>query len=369
MGQFNTGFENSYTPVQPGGGAIPAFGGTGGSVGPTPGASYGPAQGPSANPAAGAAGFNNPSAPATPPATPPSSNAFGTSGWKPSFESNLGGYNPSQYASLETSNQLAQALGANVSQTKMGPGSPFNVPNQNSLSFGTDSNLNAGLVAERYAKYGKEAADRMTRDELAMQSKAQAPNADSMGGEYGSWSQFQAKPGGVQALGQGANLGSSVGGNSDWRGPQGGGPQMMTPNPQRDIQPQPFQQGGGGMGGNWHPPGPISMAPQASPHQFPRPQQPSYGNRNNFGGFGGANNFQNANQGSQIQQLLQMLMGGQGGTMQSRGRQSPFQSGTMSGMAGMLNGMQNGGQAFNPMSQGMNYGSGQGLMGYYPRYR
>ena len=136
-------------------------------------------------------------------------NAFGSPGWTPGFSAKAG-YNPSQYADLNTTNQLAQALGGNALQTRMGPGDPFGVPPQNSISFGGDSALNAGLLAERYQKYDRATADAMTRAELAMQGPQQAPNADSNGGSLGSWSQWQGLPGGSQSLGSGANLGSSI---------------------------------------------------------------------------------------------------------------------------------------------------------------
>ena len=124
----------------------------------------------------------------------------------PTFE-NYGGYNPAQYATLATANNLAQQLGGNVMQTRMAPGSPFAVPNQNSIYLGGNDPLNAGLLAQRYAKYDRATADAMTRDEMRMMN----PNA---GPSYGSdTSIFQAMPGGLQNLGNGNAFTSQIGRN------------------------------------------------------------------------------------------------------------------------------------------------------------
>ena len=58
------------------------------------------------------------------------------------------------------------------------------------LDFGGDGQLNAGLMAERYAKYDRATADAMTRAELAYMSPRQNPNEDSQGGSMGSWSMY-----------------------------------------------------------------------------------------------------------------------------------------------------------------------------------
>ena len=124
----------------------------------------------------------------------------------PTFE-NYSGYNPSQYATLNTANNLAQQLGGNVMQTQMAQGSPFAVPNQNSIYLGGNDPLNAGLLAQRYAKYDRATADAMTRDEMRMMN----PNA---GPSYGSdTSIFQSMPGGLQNLGGGNSFTPQIGRN------------------------------------------------------------------------------------------------------------------------------------------------------------
>lgn len=276
-------------------------------------------------------------------------NTFGTSSWTPGFQQNLGGYNPSQYANLDTTNQLAQALGGNALQTRMGPGSPFNVPPQNSIDFGGDSPLNAGLLAERYQKYDKATADAMTRAELAMQGPRQNPNEDSQGGSMGSWSQFQALPGGTKGLGGGANLGSSVGDNQGWRNAGGAGNGGAAP--------------GGGINQ-------FSYSPQQQgyPQQYSSVNNLNYGGQTNqspwqiqqnFGGFGPASNFAQANQGGNPLQMLMQLFGGGGGnlvnTLNTRGRMSPFGygGGPMSSQIG-----------FNSPLSGYNQIGGNGFRGF-----
>lgn len=124
----------------------------------------------------------------------------------PTFE-NYSGYNPAQYATLGTANNLAQQLGGNVMQTQMAQGSPFSVPNQNAVYLGGNDPLNAGLLAQRYAKYDRATADAMTRDEMRMMNPSAGPS-------YGSdTSIFQARPGGAQNLGGGNAFTSQIGRN------------------------------------------------------------------------------------------------------------------------------------------------------------
>lgn len=150
--------------------------------------------------------FGNPDAP---PQTAPSG-GFG-SGWTPSFRTDIPGYNSSQYADLGTTNTLAQQLGGNAVQTQNAGGFSGGPPPQNMISFGGTGVLNAGLLAERYAKYDRATADAMTRAELAMMGQNPGTSeADTQGGSLGFASQFTGLPGGTQAIGQGANLGSSM---------------------------------------------------------------------------------------------------------------------------------------------------------------
>lgn len=150
--------------------------------------------------------------------------------FKPSFQS-VGGYNPSQYADLNTANTLASNLGGNVLQTKMGAGDPFGVPPQASIDFGGGSPLNAGLLAERYAKYDKATADAMTRAELAMQG----PRNDSPDASFAQ--QFQPLTGGTQALAPGANSGFSSAIGTNLRAPTTPSPTPLGSSPPPATSP------------------------------------------------------------------------------------------------------------------------------------
>lgn len=204
----------------------------------------------------------------------------------PSFRNDLSGYNPSQYATTETANNLAQQLGGATMQTRNANNSPLGPPPQNMIDFGGADMLNAGLLAERYAKYDRATADAMTRAELAQMGPRSAPTEDSEGGTLGSWSQYQPVSGGQSFLGQGANLGSSLGATS--RVPERGG---TTPgfNP-RDL--------GRPLGGG---PARIDQHTGGSPFQFQNPNMWAsrysgyripYGNRRYYPGMGAAPRFQ-----------------------------------------------------------------------------
>lgn len=280
-------------------------------------------------PGAEGGGGSNPSATVSSP--------FGSPGWQPQFQQNLGGYNPNQYATLDTANQLAQALGGNVNQTQMGPGSPFNIPNQASINFGSDSNLNAGLLANRYAKHGLAQANQMTQDELKFMAPSSSPNEDSIGGTLGSWSQFQPLQGGGQFLGQGANLGSAVG---------------TAPGGAFGSQAAQQQNTGIGSGGN-------SLFGQSNSNPYTQNNQNqgfNFQNPNSMFGGGG-------NQNQMLMNIFQQLFGGggqrQGGSFGNRsfatpggGRMgnSPFGAfpGSMMGLANFRNSFSNPNPGWNP---------------------
>ncbi len=117
--------------------------------------------------------FGNPAAP--PPAQNQSS--FGNPGWKPSYNA-PGGYNPLQYASDTTANELAQGLGGTVERTKtVGPFGDFG---QNQIRFGNGNQLNAGLVADRYSKYDAATANAMTEAEKNAGPAVTNPNAGAV---------------------------------------------------------------------------------------------------------------------------------------------------------------------------------------------
>lgn len=120
-----------------------------------------------------------PAAAATPglgsatPATPatPLTNSF-----SPQYENN--GWNPSQYATNGTANQLAGMLGGSVmrTDTSMNPGGAFSVPSQNMIDLGGEDGLNAGLLAQRYASMPKAQADALTQAELATMGRRTTTN-------------------------------------------------------------------------------------------------------------------------------------------------------------------------------------------------
>ena len=302
--------------------------------------------GPYVNPSAGASGYNN---------------AFGTSAWNPQYQQNLGSYNPAQYATTGTANDLAQMLGGRVQQTRYDQASPFGIPPQNMINFGGADSLNAGLLADRYAKYDRATADAMTRAELAMMGPGQNPNADSQGGSLGSWSQYTEAPGGNNYLGQGANMGQYLG--------AGGVPQ-----------------GGGGVGNN------APAAPQQYGNQIyntgQTPQQLM--NPLNQGTGQGMNNAY----GSQAANLMNFLRGGSmqfqnpaprfGGFGQFRNfnaansfrnRPPAFNQGLMGQLMGMpsllsrLNQVSGFGGQGGPFGMGGQYGSFGGGMNPYAAYR
>ncbi len=372
MAQLNTGFSNSFnlTPqTNSTGGAVDPYG-NGTPLNVPAAGSGGPAMGPSANPAAGAAGFNRP--PVDPQiaaqnggtggAGTPGRSFFNGSNWNPTFQQNAG-YNPSQYATTETANTLAGALGsglglgANVMQTQNAPGSPIGPPPQQMLDFGGSDMLNAGLMAERYRRYDHATADAMTRAELALMGPRQAPNEDSQGGSMGSWSQYGQSAGGSQNLGGGQNIGQFIGENAGGAfgsRPTGGG--GINPN----GNPVTGQYGQGNLGQaapnyqNYHPQAPPPrQAPPDHGMAHPPQQAPQFGNRMNYGGFGQNQQFNQANQFSGVQQLMQMLMGGQGGMLQQRGRAGQYgNGGQMSGLMGMPS-----------FLQGRNQSAGNGFTG------
>jgi len=301
--------------------------------------------GPYVNPSAGASGYNNP---------------FGTSAWRPQYE-NFSGYNPYQYANNNTANNLAQALGGRVMQTRYDQASPFGVPPQSMIDFGGADMLNAGLLADRYAKYDRATADAMTRAELAQMGPRQDPNGDSQGGSMGSWSQYANRDGGQDYLGQGANMGQFIGNGQGPQNPGGGGNSPMQY--QNQIFNTNQTPGGYLRGGSPRPP------------QLPR-----------YGGFGQASQFGAQNpffsrpgqfnaglmgslmgQPSLLSRMNQVSgFGGQGGPFGMGGQYGSFGGGdygrgTMGGFGGFLN------QLFSSMNQNNNpWGGGSYRSSYIP---
>lgn len=225
-----------------------------------------------------------------PPSNQPARNPFAN----PGFDS-YSGYNPSQYANIATSNNLAQQLGGSVNQTRNANGSPVGPPPQNMVDFGGADMLNAGLLAQRYASMPREQADAITRAELAqMGPRSSGMGEGEEGGQFGSLSFYQPVSGGQNFLGQGSNLGSSVGarpriaergGTSPGFNPyqpssMGGGANF---NPQVGGSPfSPRTQGPSGV----RTPNPNMWASQYSNYRIP------YGNRRYYPGMGAAPRFQ-----------------------------------------------------------------------------
>lgn len=204
------------------------------------------------------------------PAAPP---AFGQPGWQGTFNA-PGGYNPSQYADDNTANTLAGALGGTVNRTKtLGPFGDFG---QNQINFGPGQDYNAGLLAERYAKYDRATADAMTAAERNMGPAVTNPNA-------------------------GAVFMNQTGPTTTHTPPPAGTPAAGDPNAQYDpLSP---------------PPGKLPLPGMPVGPNF---QQP----RMFRGGFGSAQNFNQWNpQGNPLVQLIGALMGFNG---DFRGRSNPL---------------------------------------------
>ena len=248
-----------------------------------PSASYGGVPGVGgANPAAPTYSTRpQPNGPAAPP-------AFGQPGWQGTFSA-PGGYNPSQYADDNTANTLAQALGGTVNRTKtLGPFGDFG---QNQINFGPGQDYNAGLLAERYAKYDRATADAMTAAERNMGPAVTDPNA---------------------------------------------GARFMNINGPTTT----------------HTPAPATAAP-ADGAPAPAPTNPwgPVNLRGYRGGFGRASAFGSANPFS-FNNLENMLLGG-GGNMGYRTRSNPFgNGGSMAGFANLLNGLRYSGLLNNYGGQG-----------------
>jgi len=86
------------------------------------------------------------------------------------------GYNPAQYAPRELAEELASQLGGTVTQTEVT--GPIKPPPQTMINIG-GVELNAGLVADLYAKYPKELVDRMIQEELARAGVQWTPPASA----------------------------------------------------------------------------------------------------------------------------------------------------------------------------------------------
>lgn len=220
------------------------------------------------------------------PANPPTGGGTGGGAANPNPFANFrsqneaigGGYNPLQYANLDTTNFLARNLGANAVRTR-GVGS-IAAPDQNMLDFGGGNMHNAGLVGQMFERYGPEQAQRMLQAEIDLNRQTghdNSANPDSVFNLSNLEGSYQALPGGFQGRGQGASqfaptvrppTSAPAGGDPTFRTPGGGGggfgmgppstPGMTaSPGPQAPRMALPFQQaplpdfsnwGGGGSG-------------------------------------------------------------------------------------------------------------------------
>lgn len=82
------------------------------------------------------------------------------------ISSSPSGYNPAQYADPRQAQALANVLGGSVINTRNIPSAAGDVPSQPNIDFGGGFASNAGLLAQNYAKYGPEVANRMLQDEM-----------------------------------------------------------------------------------------------------------------------------------------------------------------------------------------------------------
>lgn len=187
----------------------------------------------------------------------------------PAFQT-LSGYNSSQYATQSEAQRLNQMLGGQgVINTRTIDSGAGRVPSQANIDFGGGTALNAGLLSERYAKYGKEVADRMTADELRSSGGGFNPTYQNtnptMFNEQVSTAaspSFTPAGGGdrvTAALGGGRAPGTAnpiVGGTPNPAG--GGGGSQMWGGFAGPMQMNPFDILGGG-GGGWMQDDPVSM--------------------------------------------------------------------------------------------------------------
>lgn len=116
--------------------------------------------------------------PAAQPATPTAP----TSPWasfSPTFQQN--GWNPAQYATDSTSQQLANILGGTSVKQSMGAINPFGVPDSNAVDLGGQDLMNSGLLAQRYAStlMPQWQKDAMTQAELSRMGQfSPTPSSD-----------------------------------------------------------------------------------------------------------------------------------------------------------------------------------------------
>jgi hypothetical protein len=83
------------------------------------------------------------------------------------YRNDIGGYNPQQYATDATAQDLASTLGATVVKTSTTGAS---VPPQNMLDFGNGFIANAGLVEQFYEAFGATVASKMLADQANLAS-------------------------------------------------------------------------------------------------------------------------------------------------------------------------------------------------------
>lgn len=80
------------------------------------------------------------------------------------YRTDLNGWNPYQYATNATTNNLTKLLGGTATSTQGATGGPFAVPAQNSIDFGNGYVANAGLTQQFIDTYGLDRAKQMFGD-------------------------------------------------------------------------------------------------------------------------------------------------------------------------------------------------------------
>jgi len=231
---------------------------------------------------------------------PQGTGQFGSPGWTPGVLENLGqyttqygAYNPGQFTNQSTANTLANALGGNAYKIETNTG-PYKIPDQWQVNLGGNAQLNAGLLADRYAKYDRATADAMTQAELAQ----------------------------LNGGGGGNGLGQFLGGT--------GNQSPGTPPPQQ------FWSGGAPGGGNS--PSPIPQQNPLVPGTYGPAQVQGPQMQLSQGGLGRYGNFAAANRFAPQQQLMNLLFGGgnfQPGQFSARSRPPAFNQGLMGSLMGM----------------------------------
>jgi len=294
------------------------------------------------------------------------------------YRQDVGGYNPFQYATDDTTNSLAKLFGATAGKTTdpNGPGGiGFGPPSQNMLDFGGGYVGNAGLTQQFIDAFGLDRARQMFADQQAYSQNNKMGDGPMLGiGTDPSLQGYNPNLSQPTTFGQRANFGASP--SSFYNNPRSGGQMPQMPGAQPPQMGQPPSAGpGGGMGG------PGMGGPQQPP--FGGGGFPGFGGGGFGGGFGGGrmpqfggyNQWGNPFQGNPFGMMGGGFGGGSnmygfGGGGMGGGMMNPWMGGgggMMGGIAGLLNqvqGLRRGGGGGMPMPWSSSPNTGM----YFPQF-